>query len=204
MGPPGAGKGTLSQAIALEYNFEHISTGELLRSYSKRTCALAKKIRKILQAGGYASDEDMIQILKESLDQIPEGTNVLLDGFPRTLAQCEALSECGIELTYVFSLLVPEYDLMGRILGRYACSECGEIYHETNKSAPEDGCLECGSLDFTRRQDDTPELFQRRLDKHKENYAPMADFFARKGVLHHIGASGTLENSLKQFSHVFE
>lgn len=188
MGPPGGGKGTQAKKLEDAYSIVQLSTGDMLRAAVSAGTELGKQAKVIMDAGELVSDDIMVGMISERLDQ-PDCTNgFILDGFPRTVAQAEALdamlTDKGITLDAVVEIRVPDQNLVDRITGRFTCAKCGEGYHDSFKQPKEDGiCDKCGSQDFSRRADDNAETVKSRLTAYHGQTAPLLPFYEDKGLL---------------------
>lgn len=195
LGPPGAGKGTQATAISGRYEIPHISTGDILREAVKQGTELGKYANSYMSKGELVPDEIVIGIVVERLQKPDAVKGFLLDGFPRTVAQAEALdaalSEKGMNLDAVVSLEVDSEEVVRRLSSRRVCSECGAI-----GSAPADGsdkCSICGGKLFTRT-DDQPEAIRTRLQVYKAQTEPLIEYYSKKGILHPVQAVGTVDD----------
>jgi adenylate kinase len=191
VGPPGAGKGTQAARIAARYKIPHISTGDMLREEVKNETSLGKEAKKYMDAGGYVPDEVIIAMVKERVSMPDAGKGFILDGFPRTDVQAEALEKFA-SLDAVLNIVVPDDKLIHRICGRRVCGSCGATYHESmleNQKA----CPKCkGSLYI--REDDKEETVKKRLSVYKEKTQPLIDYYTKKGILHDIVGSGGIDD----------
>lgn len=190
MGLPGAGKGTQAERIIEKYNIPHISTGDMFRAAIKNGTELGLKAKSYMDQGDLVPDEVTIGIVRERLsnDDCQEG--FLLDGFPRTVAQADALDallkDLGKELDYVLNIKVEKEELMTRLTGRWICKTCGATYHTVfNPPAVEGKCDKDGG-ELYQREDDKPETVQNRLDVNMKQTQPLLDFYGQKGVLRDI------------------
>ena len=188
MGPPGAGKGTQAKKLVEEYGLYQISTGDLFRKALKERTKFGVIASYFIQFGHLVPDEYTVEMvrefLKENIDSFKNG--FILDGFPRTLAQAEALSELmqnmKIKLDKVISLNVPDSLIVGRITGRRVCSGCGASFHvEFNPSKKDGVCDYCGG-ELTIRKDDNAETVKSRLEAYHSQTAPLIDFYKKMGV----------------------
>jgi adenylate kinase len=187
-GPPGAGKGTQAALLCQRYGIPHLSTGDMLRTEAKKQTPFATQLRDTLQKGELVSDKTMIDIIRFRISEADCLQGFILDGFPRTVPQAEALdamlAERNQPLSKVIVLKVNEAALVERISGRYACSSCGAGYHDTLKVPAVSGvCDACGSKDFVRRSDDTPETVSARLHTYNQQTAPILPFYAAQKLL---------------------
>ena len=167
-GAPGCGKGTQARLLKEKVQICHLSTGEMLRAEAAKATPLGLEIKKLLDAGSFVTDEMIIKMVSQRIDEDDCKRGFILDGFPRTLPQAEALEELlakkGIKLDAVIEIQVPDEIIMERILGRYACMTCGEGYHDKfHKPKVYGVCDKCGGTDFYRRLDDNRTTVQNRL-----------------------------------------
>lgn len=188
MGPPGGGKGTQAKVLEDAYSIVQLSTGDMLRAAVAAGTDLGKQAKTIMDAGDLVSDEIVIGMISERLDESDCENGFILDGFPRTVAQAEGLDsmlkEKGIVLDSVVEIRVPDQKLVDRITGRFTCSKCGEGYHDTFKlPKTADTCDACGNTEFTRRADDNAETVKSRLKTYHEQTSPLLPFYERQGLL---------------------
>lgn len=193
MGPAGSGKGTQSELIKKNFEIMHISTGDLLRSEVKNSTVLGLEAKKYMDAGKLVPDEVVIGMVENCIASDKCANGYLLDGFPRTLAQAEALNEITekhnkpVEL--VINLEVDFEALKERITGRRLCKHCGAIYHIATKPSKTEGiCDICGG-NLYQRSDDTEEQLKIRLQEHEKNTKPALDFYRKKGIVLDVAAS---------------
>ncbi len=186
-GAPGAGKGTQAKFLIEKYGIPQISTGDILRAAIKEGTKMGLEAKKYMEDGKLVPDSTIIGIIKDRLAQEDCKKGFILDGFPRTLAQAEALDELmkemGISLDKVLSLDVPDELIVGRITGRRVCKDCGASFHvEFNPAKIEGKCDFCDGELITRK-DDTAETVEKRLGEYHAQTAPLFDFYKEKGVL---------------------
>lgn len=190
--PPAAGKGTQSEWLKEKYNYEHISTGELLRGAIADGTELGKKVDEVIAGGNLVSDDIMIALLKETLVKLPTDRPFILDGFPRTINQAvalnELLSEIGVTELVAIYLNIEEDEAMHRALGRIGCPKCKKgynIYYEALKPKVENVCDNCGSK-LEKRSDDNEESFKHRFQTYIENSAEIITYYKSQGILKEI------------------
>lgn len=188
LGPPGAGKGTQAKRIEDAYNIVQLSTGDMLRAEVNSGSALGKEAKSVMEAGELVSDDLVIGIIKSRIAQDDCKKGFILDGFPRTVPQAEALdamfTDQGMTLDHVIELEVDDDAMVARICGRYTCSKCGQGYHDIfEKPAAEGVCDKCGATAFTRRADDNEKTVRSRLSAYHEQTAPIAAYYGNKGLL---------------------
>lgn len=198
LGPPGAGKGTQAKILEDHFGLVQLSTGDLLRQAVSAGTDAGKAAKSVMEAGGLVSDEIVINILRDRLGDPDCAAGVILDGFPRTIPQAEALSELlasrGTKVHAAISLEVKDDAMVERISGRYTCDGCGEGYHETFKRpSVENTCDKCGSKQFRRRADDNPDTVRRRLVAYHNETAPLIAFYDAAGTLKTLDAMGDID-----------
>jgi adenylate kinase len=189
LGPPGAGKGTQSKLLETRYGVAQISTGDMLRAEVKAGTPLGLEAKGIMAAGGLVADDLIIRMLADRIAQPDCAHGFILDGFPRTVPQAEALDkllhDTKVDLDAVIELKVDEPMLVERISGRFTCSKCGTGYHDKFKLPHvADTCDKCGSHDFTRRPDDKAETVHARLEAYRADTLPIIPYYEAKGRLH--------------------
>ena len=183
MGAPGAGKGTQSENISAKFNIPAISTGDILRSAIKNGTELGKQAKSYIDAGKLVPDAVVIDIIKEHLATDACKNGFILDGFPRSIPQAEALDAMGVQIDAVLSLEVPDETIVTRMSGRRTCPGCGASYHVLYKpSAKADVCDTCGA-DLVIRADDKPETVLNRLKTFHDQTEPVKSYYAAKNKL---------------------
>ena len=187
IGPPGVGKGTYASAISKIYGVPHISTGDIFREEIKKGTDLGKRIRSFVEKGELVPDEIVIETIRKRLSQDDCKKGFILDGFPRTLEQAKALDEIVV-LDLVLEFVAPDDVIIKRISGRRICSKCGAIYHVVFNPPKVSGvCDECGAP-VIQRDDDKPEVVRHRLKIYKKRFAPIIDYYMKKGILVKVDA----------------
>lgn len=190
LGPPGAGKGTQAQQLASELDIPQISTGDMLRQARRQGSPLGLEAARYMDAGDLVPDEVVIGLVVERLAQGDAHKGFILDGFPRTVAQAEALEKMGVELEAVLSIVVSEDEVVGRLGGRLSCPNCGAIFHAVANPPRVAGvCDVCGHA-LVRREDDRPEAIRERLKAYQAKTAPLTAYYHAKGSLHEIDGEG--------------
>ncbi|WP_104017691.1 adenylate kinase [Roseovarius nitratireducens] len=193
LGPPGAGKGTQARMLEEKFGLVQLSTGDLLRAAVKAGTEAGLQAKAVMEAGDLVSDEIVIAILRDRLAEPDCANGVILDGFPRTTVQAEALDglmeDMGADIRVAISLEVDDAAMVTRISGRFTCAGCGEGYHDTFKTPAVDGtCDKCGGTEMTRRADDNAETVESRLRAYHAQTAPLIDYYDGKGVLARVDA----------------
>jgi adenylate kinase len=188
LGPPGAGKGTQAERIKTRYGLAHLSTGDMLREAVAAGTEVGRQAKAIMDAGRLVPDDVMIRLVAERIVQPDCAKGFILDGFPRTLAQAEALdrllAERGLRLDAVVEFEVDDEALIERISGRFACAKCGANYHDRFRpTKTREVCDVCGSTEFVRRQDDNAKTVRARLDAYHAQTAPLLPYYRNKGLL---------------------
>lgn len=193
LGPPGAGKGTQARKLEEQFGLVQLSTGDLLRAAVAAGTDAGKAAKTVMEAGELVSDDIVIAILRDRLADADCAKGVILDGFPRTTVQAEALdallAEHGQKINAAISLEVDDAAMVTRISGRYTCGSCGEGYHDEFKQPARDGvCDNCGGTDMKRRADDNAETVESRLVAYHAQTAPLITYYKGKGSLKEVDA----------------
>ena len=199
LGPPGAGKGTQARMLEEKFGLVQLSTGDLLRAAVAAGTAAGLAAKAVMEAGQLVSDEIVIAILRDRIAEPDCGRGVILDGFPRTTVQAQALddllAESGQKINAAISLEVDDAAMVARISGRYTCGNCGEGYHDSFKQPAVAGtCDKCGGTEMKRRADDTAETVASRLEAYHAQTAPLIAYYRDKGVLQGIDAMGQIDD----------
>jgi len=198
LGPPGAGKGTQSHRLVAERGMVQLSTGDMLRAARTSGTEMGKQVAAVMDAGNLVTDEIVIGLIAEQLDNA-SGTGFIFDGFPRTLAQADALGELlknkGQSLDAVVEMQVDDEALVARITGRFTCGECGAGYHDSfKKPAVENTCDNCGAEgSFKRRPDDNAEALRTRLMAYYKDTSPLIGYYYAKNQLKRIDGLGEID-----------
>ena len=194
LGAPGAGKGTQSANIAAKYDIPAIATGDILRAAIKEGTELGKSAKSYIDAGKLVPDEVVIGIINEKLASDSCRNGFILDGFPRSIPQAEALDAMGVKMDVVLNIEVPDEKIIERMSGRRVCS-CGASYHVAYLPPQKDGiCDKCGET-LTIRKDDAPEVVLERLKVYHDVTEPLKDFYAARGILKVVEGAERLEDT---------
>lgn len=208
MGPPGAGKGTQATRIVDAYHLPHISTGDMFREAISQGTPLGLKAKAIIESGGLVPDDVTIGLVKERLSRDDCAKGFLLDGFPRTIPQAEALKamgkEIGREINLVLAITVPDEELIRRIAGRRVCPKCGASYNVNDMKPKQEGiCDRCGAA-LIQRKDDNPESFKTRLDNYYAQTAPLIAFYQGEGLYKEYDGTIGADNLFKEIANLLE
>lgn len=199
LGPPGAGKGTLASEVAKEYGMVHISTGDLFREAIKNGTELGKKIKAVIESGALVSDDLTIALLKERLDKNDwADAGFILDGFPRTIPQADALSSI-VKLDTVINLDISDEEVIARLSGRRICSKCGRSFHIKFMKPQNEGTCDSCSASLITREDDKEEAIKKRLENYAKQTQPLIDYYKAKNLLVDIDARPSTQEILKNF-----
>ena len=193
LGPPGAGKGTQARHLMERYGIPQLSTGDMLRKEVADGTELGLQAREVMKRGELVSDDLIVAMIARRISEADCRRGFILDGFPRSLAQAEALDAMlasrSAALDHVIEMRVDDEVLVGRITGRFTCGACGALYHDTLQKPHRTGvCDACGSSDFMRRTDDNEETVRSRLGVYHRQTAPLLPYYASSGVLVEVDA----------------
>lgn len=198
LGPPGAGKGTQARTLVEERGMVQLSTGDMLREAKDSGTEMGKIVADVMARGALVTDEIVIGLIKEKLETV-KANGFIFDGFPRTLAQADALGELlkaeGETLDKVIEMRVDDEALVARIVARSTCAGCGEVYNDTTKPIPADGvCASCGKAnEFKRRADDNEESLKTRLMEYYKQTSPLIGYYYAKDMLSRVDGLGAIE-----------
>lgn len=210
IGPPGAGKGTQAARLSKKYSIPHISAGDLFRENVKNQTPVGQQVKAILESGKLVPDHITIQMISDRLDLADCKNGFILDGFPRNVAQAEALEKMlkdkGIKLDAVVQMEVDDDKLVERISGRFTCSGCSEGYHDTfKKPAKPDTCDKCSKTGtFTRRSDDNEVTVRARLETYHTQTAPILPFYESRGALKRVDGMASMDDVTRHIEAVLD
>ena len=198
LGPPGAGKGTQAKLLQQKLKIGKLSTGDMLRDAVASSSPLGKQVQEIMSSGQLVPDKTMIEVIFGRIHSPECANGFVLDGFPRTLRQAEvfdaALESEGVTVDRVIELKVDDKKLIERTAGRFSCAKCHTGYHDSFKPTRQRGvCDECGSTQFTRRDDDKAETVARRLEAYHRQTAPLLPYYRKKGLLREVDGMADIE-----------
>lgn len=203
LGAPGAGKGTQAKRLEEAYGIVQLSTGDMLRAEVASGSEIGQELKAVMEAGNLVTDELIISMISSRVEQDDCQKGYILDGFPRTTAQAEALdamlAEKGQKLDEVIEMVVDEDALVERITGRYTCAKCGQGYHDSFQKPKAEGvCDKCDGTEFTRRADDNEETVRSRLESYREQTAPIASHYDAKGMLKKVDGMADIDEVTAQ------
>jgi adenylate kinase len=192
LGPPGVGKGTYAEFLSKKYGIPKISVGDLFRAAIKKRTELGKRIKNYVSSGELVPDETVIELVKNRLEEPDCKNGFLLDGYPRTVPQAEAMMKFK-RIDAALNFVAPDKVIMERIGGRRTCSKCGAIYHVKNVPPTIEGVCDRCSGRLVQRSDEKPEVIKNRLEVYREKTKPVADYLRKKGLLVDIDAHYDIE-----------
>ena len=209
LGPPGAGKGTQAKLLSARHNIPQLSTGDMLRAAIANGTEIGLRAKAVMDAGKLVSDEIVNGIVAERIEEEDARAGFILDGYPRTLEQADAvarmLDEKGTPLQHVVELRVDDDALVERVAGRFTCGNCGEGYHDEFKQPATPGvCDVCGSTDFKRRPDDNAETMRTRLGAYYKETAPLVGYYYAKDMLRRVDGMGEIDEVATALERVLE
>ena len=208
LGPPGAGKGTQAARLQASRGMIQLSTGDMLREARASGSPIGEKVKAIMDAGALVSDAIVTALIGERLDSCAD-CGTIFDGFPRTLAQAEALdlllTERGRKLDHVIELAVDEEALITRITGRFTCAKCCTGYHDTFRPTTVPGvCDVCGSHEFIRRPDDNEQTVRTRMAEYRAKTEPILPYYAAKGLVRRVDGMASVEEVAAQIDAILD
>ncbi len=204
LGAPGAGKGTQAAVLSEHYNIPTISTGNIIREALRTGTEMGKKAKSYMDAGQLVPDEVVIGIVKERLAQEDCQDGFILDGFPRTIPQAEALDEMGVNIEYVIDIEVSDERIINRLSGRRVCEKCGRPYHLVNLKPKVEGvCDTCGGT-LVQRKDDHIDTIKNRLEVYHKETEPLVGYYKNQGKLQVVHGSDSVEDTMAAMMKIFE
>jgi len=209
MGPPGAGKGTQAKRIEQAHGLVQLSTGDMLRAAVAAGTEVGRRAKATMDAGGLVSDDIVVAIIEDRITDPDCAGGFILDGFPRTLAQAEALDAMlarrDRKIDRVIEMEVNDAALIERISGRFSCAKCGAAYHDRfNRPKVDDVCDFCGGTEFVRRKDDTAETVAARLTAYHAQTAPLLPYYAARGVLRAVDGMAEIDDVTRQIEEALD
>ena len=204
LGPPGCGKGTQAARIK-DKGCTVICAGDILRSNKEKQVNCNETIGSLMNSGKLLPDNIIAELVKEDLAKVIDGI-VVLDGFPRTVAQAEMLSNLGVNVTHVINFEISDDTLVNRIVGRFACKQCGTIYNELSNNPKIDGiCDICGCKEFVKRSDDNAETLSNRLQEYHNKTSMLLEYYSKQKILYNVDAAQHMDvvfNSIKKLLNI--
>jgi len=204
LGSPGVGKGTLAQRIELKFSLPQISTGDMFRTEITNGSDLGKQAKEFMDKGELVPDQITLDMLKERITKDDCKKGFILDGFPRTIPQAEALDNEKIKIDFVIELTASEAIIIQRLTGRRTCSKCKAIFHVANNPPQKEGiCDKCGG-ELIQRADEKPDVIGERLIEYERKTAPLVKFYKNKGILHEVNTEQPIEDFVEEGIEVLE
>jgi adenylate kinase len=199
LGPPGAGKGTQAQKLVASRDMVQLSTGDMLRDARKSGTEMGRRVAEVMDAGHLVTDDIVIGLIREKLESGGANGGYIFDGFPRTLAQADALGallvEEGQKIDRVIEMQVDDDALVARITARSTCGACGAVYNDVSRPIPADGkCTNCGGTEFKRRADDNEESLKTRLLAYYKQTSPLIGYYYAKGNLASVDGLASMDD----------
>lgn len=209
LGPPGCGKGTQAKRLQDSLGVVQLSTGEMLRSEVAAASEIGRQADAVMKAGQLVPDEIIIGIMDHRIDKPDTGPGFILDGFPRTVPQAEALEKMltakNLKLDIVVSIEVDDEAMIERISGRFSCAKCGAGYHDSFQRPKVDGvCDACGSTEFIRRKDDNAETVRERLKAYHAQTKPIIAFYDERGLVRRVDGMGAIDDVTERMKFVID
>lgn len=206
LGAPGAGKGTQAKKIAEKYQIPHISTGDIFRANIKAGTELGKKAKSYMDEGALVPDELVVDLVVDRVGQEDAKNGYVLDGFPRTIPQAEALDKAlnaiGEKMDYAINVEVPDENIIHRMSGRRACVDCGGTYHiKYNPTKTEGVCDACGGK-LILRDDDKPETVQNRLEVYHKQTQPLIEYYSKQNIMKEVDGTVDMEDVFKAITEI--
>ncbi len=207
LGPPGAGKGTQAKRLRESLGIVQLSTGDMLRAEVASDSDLGRRAKDIMEAGDLVPDDLIVAMISGRIDQDDCKGGFILDGFPRTTPQAEALDgmlkEKGLVIDYAIEIRVDDEAMVKRITGRFTCARCGAGYHDEFQRPQADGvCDKCGGGEFTRRADDNAETVRTRLKAYHEQTAPIVSYYEKKGLMKGVDGMASIDEVTRQLNRI--
>ena len=209
LGPPGAGKGTQAKLLEEKLGLKQLSSGDMLRAAAASGTSVGQTAKRYMDKGALVPDDVVVDVVFENIDAMAGTKGIILDGFPRTVEQAEALDKklagkgSGIDL--VIAIKVRDELLVDRIAGRFTCAKCGQGYHDTFKRPAKEGiCDKCGSHEFKRRADDQPDMVKKRLEEYHTLTVPLIDYYQKRGKVEAIDGELSIEDVSRKMDEVIE
>ncbi|MEQ8195087.1 MAG: adenylate kinase [Rhodospirillales bacterium] len=207
IGPPGAGKGTQAKRLEEQYNIVQLSTGDMLRAEVASGSALGQEAKGLMNAGKLVPDGMIVDMISARIDKDDCADGFILDGFPRTVPQADALDgmlkEKGLKIDHTIELKVDDDAMVKRITGRYTCAKCGAGYHDSFQKPRKEGvCDKCGGTEFTRRADDNEETVRARLKAYHDQTAPIIAYYGKKGVMKSVDGMAAIDEVTAQLEEI--